>query len=303
MLEKKKSPFPQWFPGTFFWSPHPSRAHVIILPPPFAFPKAVVLASVGFLSNRRVESGLTALSAEDATCMAEDVISIYKYTIASSAAVADGQWAGDMFGCEFRDVTDTHGCADLGKTSCMASTLAYNLHFVVNHVTESGSMSVADWDEKMASLHGQLKKFDHFMDYRMVFYKPDLNKMVGDLIAAKTPFMLRKGSEADTEWFSLLVMSPSGKMFEVVSSRLSKESISSTPAGSHWLKSEGGDIKTWESETTSCPHTQAATATEGYTVAELDAFFDSFSDAADVLMPIRNQVCVRHMQSLHLISL
>jgi hypothetical protein len=90
--------------------------------------------------------------------MKHDDIQIYKYTIASSKASEDGQWADEMFGCSFRDVTDTHGCAELGKTSCMSHTLAYNLHFVTNSITEAGDKDVAYWDDYVTGVHGKVTR-------------------------------------------------------------------------------------------------------------------------------------------------
>jgi hypothetical protein len=42
------------------------------------------------------------------SCVENDDVSIYKYTIASSKAAEDGEWADNLLGCKFRDVTDTH---------------------------------------------------------------------------------------------------------------------------------------------------------------------------------------------------
>jgi hypothetical protein len=103
-----------------------------------------------------------------------------------------------MLGCTFRNVTDTHGCAELGKTVCMADSLFFNLHFVVNKVTETGPEDVAAWDDKMTALHGNLEKFNTFMNYRLVFYEKSLQKVVTRLVEDGTHFMLRK-SEAKSD--------------------------------------------------------------------------------------------------------
>jgi hypothetical protein len=235
------------------------------------------------------------------SCVAHDEVSIYKYTIASSKAVEDGTWADSFLGCQFRDVTDAHGCADLGKTSCLASTLAYNLHFVVNHVTPD-SDAVATWDAKMVAAHGDLDAFNAWMDYRLVFYAPKLDDLVASLLSADTPFLLRQAppdSDAGGDsWYSLVVTSPSGKVFEVTSAQLNLKQLSATAEGKRWLKKQGGAVKTWASDKSVCPHAQQQAATGSYSAAELDAFHAEFADGDTTkLLPIRNQIAVQDLSA------
>jgi hypothetical protein len=192
------------------------------------------------------------------------------------------------------------GCADLGKTSCLASTLAYNLHFVVNHVTPDAA-SVATWDATMLAMHGDLQSFNAFMDYRLVFYAPTLDALVASLLAANTPFLLRQApataaadgdDSASVAWYSLIVASPSGKVFEVTSTQLNFKKLSASKAGKEWLSLQGGDVKTWAADPNVCPHTQQQ-ASHGYSATQLDAFHATFASGdATKLLPLRNQIAV-----------
>ena len=82
-------------------------------------------------------------------CIDTDDVMIYKYTIATSTAADDGKWADELLGCTFMNVTDTHGCVELGKTSCLSPALDFGLHFVSNERTHAGPMKVSDWDNYM----------------------------------------------------------------------------------------------------------------------------------------------------------
>ena len=206
----------------------------------------------------------------------------------------------------------SQGCADLGKTSCLASTLAYNLHFVVNHVTPDAD-NVATWDATMLAAHGDLKSFNAFMDYRLVFYTPSLDQLLANLLEAETPFMMRQASassdtadaaesssseEEGVTWYSLIVASPSGKVFEVTSTQLNFKKMSATTAGKAWLRSQGGAVKEWTVDQNVCPHTQQQSSTShSYTALELDAFHATFANGdATKLLPIRNQIAVTSLK-------
>ena len=89
----------------------------------------------------------------DWSCLVDDTVSIYKYTITSSSAPEDGKWADSLMGCAFRNVTDTHGCSSLGKTSCFSTSMAYGLHFVENKITHAGPLSIDYWDTYQTRLN------------------------------------------------------------------------------------------------------------------------------------------------------
>lgn len=231
--------------------------------------------------------------------MQHDDISIYKYTIASSKAEEDGKWADEMFGCSFRDVTDTKGCAELGKTSCLGHSMAYGLHFVTNAITPAGDKDVAYWDAYTTGLHGKLEKFNAFMDYRMTFYVPDLTEFAAKVFGEGTDCLLRSSEDkaSGATWYSALVMSPSGKMFEVMSTRLTLKAVSDTEAGKRYLAAHGGAVKSWDEETGSCAETQAPHTDLIYSVDELDTWFDAFTTAENGgtykgFLPVRNNVAV-----------
>jgi hypothetical protein len=236
---------------------------------------------------------LALLDADD-DCMANDKITIYKYTIASSKSTEDATWAGEMFGCTLRDVTDAHGCAELGKTVCLANSLAYNLHFVSNKVTPTGDKDVAYWDDYAAALHGDLSRFNGFMNYRMTFYAKSLDALLEKQLDAGADFMLRTtaATDDDVAWYSLLLMSPSGKMFEVTSTRLNLKKVGDHAAGKAFLASTGGEVRAWADEKGVCAFTQAAGTL--HTVAELDAFYDEFNSPSGTAnpVPVRNQIAV-----------
>lgn len=87
-------------------------------------------------------------------------------------------------------------------------------------------------------------------------------------------------------------MSPSGKIFEVTSSRLSLPLLSERPTGKAYVAQHGDAITPWSSEPDACPHTQGTDSQ--YTVDELDAWYDEFNGGGGSSnpMPIRNQIAV-----------
>ena len=198
-------------------------------------------------------------------------------------------------------MTDSHGCAKLGKTTCFSQSLSYNLHFVVNEETEAGPFSVGKWDKYFRDLHGDLQTYDAFMDFRLVFYVPDLNKLVNYLQDNDIDFMIRStpgavGKLGEETWYSILVMSPSGNIFEYISTELEGKSldsdafvegVSSIPA---WSEEEGRD---------ECPRLQEMSPV--YNSSTLKRWHTYFSAqqagrSTDVglpyALPIRNQIAV-----------
>lgn len=227
-------------------------------------------------------------------CTAIDHVTIYKYTMASSKSVEDAEWSGELFNCVFRNVTDAHDCADLGKTVCMAQSLAYNLHFVSNKITYAGDKDIAYWDDIAIKLHGKMDHFNAFMDYRMVFYTPDLTVFLTERVQAHTPMLLRTSEDKSTgdTWYHALLSSPSGKIFEIVSTRVNMKKLSDVETFKAFLARNGGSIPSWAAETGSCAHTQSVNSP--YSVDELDAWYEQFNAAAGSRnpMPIRNQIAV-----------
>lgn len=234
-------------------------------------------------AGRAGASPLLAAQSAAKSCLSTDTAVIYKYTLASSSPLADGLWADDLFGCTYRDVTDAHGCAELGKTSCMHS-LEFGLHFVHNYVTEAGTTSVEAWDEEMIDLHETAYKsdaYDQFMDYSLTFYAPNLTSTVTHLYESNTEVMARKQMNNGELWYSFVVWSPSGKVFELTSTVVDESALP-------------GDVPFWKTES-ECPQSHLVTT---YTRDELDHLYTHTLKAGasrtpidlPVLMPIRSNI-------------
>jgi hypothetical protein len=252
-------------------------------------PPSVVKAKMASLKAK--------FSKESYECIASDAVSSYKYTIASSKGPEDGKWADDMFGCEFEDVTDTHGCASLGKTMCMSGTLDYMLHFAESYVTPAGDQDVAWWDEAIAKVHGDMSKYDDHMDYRMTFYAKKLDGIVVTLLGNEQDFMLRSSKMGEMTWYSALMASPSGKIFEVTSSVFDVENaIAKDEDKSRYLNADGSVIG-WGEEEGTCSINQRA-GHDTFTPDQLNAFVDAFGSPGDAAyLPIRNVIAVKNMDA------
>ena len=182
-----------------------------------------------------------------ADCRNNDTITLYKYTITSSLATEDGEWADLMFGCDFRNVTATHDCAELGKTSCFSTTLAFGLHFVENKVTAAGSIGIKEWDEYQLSLNANsfdADEYNGFMHFSLALYAPDLTSFVKYLGSNGVKFLARRGESPldDLTWYTIVVQSPSGKVFEVTSTVLDDSALNTRcvrRAGRTWTRKRG----------------------------------------------------------------
>lgn len=277
----------------------------------------MIFASAAFLNNHEQHkiSEATSLAKitldEDAAvqqCMEEDEISLYKYTIQSKSSEADAAWAQDMLGCTIRDVTDTHGCAEIGKTSCLSDTLGFNLHFVTNKITADGDLTIEYWDNYVNELHGKMENFNKFMDFRVVFYTPKLDTLVDKLLTDGTKFLLRSNyvESTDETWYSLIFAAPSSKTFEITSTKLNLKLLSETTQGKKYLASQGGEIKAWNDDKGTCPYTQIhSTLESSLTSSELDEWYYKLNDATVLkggksagMLPIRNQIAVSNLDAL-----
>ena len=180
--------------------PHRTRALTALPPPP---PRL----SSRFLNRRR--------------CLDSATVLLYKYTLSSSKPKEDGEWADGLFGCSFRNVTDTHGCSELGKTSCVSNSLAFGLHFVHNEETPAGPRGIKEWDEYMYGLNAEAfenDKYSQFMDYSLTFYSPNMTDTLHHLVRKGTKFLVRKTADsANVTWYTAIIQSKSGKVFEITS--------------------------------------------------------------------------------------
>ena len=100
-----------------------------------------------------------------------DMVSLYKYTLASANASMDGTFVGEWLGCDAEEDTsdvDT-GCAVADKRACITSggESLFSLHHVTSFVTPAGNQSVADLDALIATMHGDMKQWDQFMHYKV----------------------------------------------------------------------------------------------------------------------------------------
>ena len=229
-----------------------------------------------------------------ASCRNNDTMYLYKYTLASSLAERDGKWADEMFGCEYKTVTDTHGCAQLGKTSCFPESLAFGLHFVDNEATEAGPRGVADWDgyqQRLNTKSFSKGQFNGFMHYALVLYTPDLTAMASYLVTNGVDFLARKGvSPVDGyTWYTLVVASPSGKIFELTSAKLDDGTGLNVSAIAEWHAAD------------ECPLCHYSST---YTAEELTTWHEVFSveltgdTVSDKFLPIRASVAVASVDAV-----
>ena len=116
------------------------RLHLVL-------PAICAMGALGAVARRATTTAGLYGQASAQPCTEVEKLEISKYTITSSSAPEDGKWADSLMGCAFRNVTDTHGCSELGKTSCVGSSLAFGLHFVSNEQTPTGPLTVKDWDK------------------------------------------------------------------------------------------------------------------------------------------------------------
>ena len=259
----------------------------------FAEVASAVSGSVESIESSMVESSSAATESQTTEeCLANDDVYIYKYTLASSMATQDGKWTEAFLGCTFMNVTDTSGCAELGKTSCMNENLGFGLHYVHNDVTREGPMSVADWDAIFYEEvdHSFSKNiYSQFFHYHLAFFVPNLSHHVKWLATNGHQFLLRKGYGVyDSElWYTLIVRSPSSKIFEIHSPKL-EEWLNP------WLNVE--DVMQWRHED-ECPSSHMS---QTYTASELlDQYYDLTDGIASKsalglpdLLPIRSSIAV-----------
>lgn len=270
--------------ATFTWQQTAGAAAPVALDAR-GVPTAAALDAFG------ARAGATAAAAAETTeeCLESDSVRVYKYTITSSKAAEDGMWADRMFGCSFRNVTDTDGCAKLGKTSCFPDSLAYGLHFVENKVTKSGDKDIAYWDEYQRTINSEsfaTDTFNQFMHYSLTFYAPDISRTVATLIENEIPYLARKGeSPLDGHtYFTIIIQSPSGKVFEITSTVLDDSVLAQK------------DILTWK-HANECPECHFSSR---YKRDELNAWYSNFTGDhlrtteldLPTLLPIRNNIAV-----------
>ena len=207
-------------------------------------------------------------------------------------------WADGFLGCTYLDVTDTSGCAELGKTSCLSNKLDFGLHFVTNKITATGPKGVADWDAYFASEAERAfgkDSWSQFFHYALAFYAPDLTFHVAYLMQQNsTEYLLRQGVGFDgTAWYTLVVASPSGKTFEVSSTQLDTATLSADYGSLLRLP-----VKSWD-DVDECPMAHLSTT---YTSSELQSwyanltgyhhFIASSSDGLPDLLPLRSSIAV-----------
>jgi len=149
---------------------------------------------------------------------------INKHTYASNDGQGDFNFVKTYF-CTDADIDSANvKCAVDMKASCSG----FSVHMVQSFVTEDGDETRDEWFKYMNTLHGDMTTWDQFMHFGTTFHVSDLSKHLAKFQKDSVPFMARKTSSGI---YSLIVQTPSGKTFEIVSG--------SAPSGSASL------FKTW----------------------------------------------------------
>jgi len=148
-----------------------------------------------------------------------DFNSVYKMTVASAHPAAAKDFLVNYLGAQYEITSNSSGCSHIewvNFSHTKGSTLPFELHLVQDWKYPNGSMSINQFENKMATLHGGLRSFDSFMDYHITLETEDLDPVASKLFVAKKPMLLRhfRGN------FSLFVEVPHGIMIEIVSSKL-----------------------------------------------------------------------------------
>ena len=132
-----------------------------------------------------------------ATCdVPFDMVSVYKYTVASKNATEDGDFVESWLGCTAGEDTEMvdESCAVADKRGCLqkGGEAFFSLHFVTSQVSVAGNMSVGLWDDIMRSQHGTMKDWDQFMHYKFTFWAPNLDEHAKKFKELGLPHLARK---------------------------------------------------------------------------------------------------------------
>jgi hypothetical protein len=145
--------------------------------------------------------------------------SVYKMTFQTADPAGARDFAVTYLGAQYEISAGTKGCSNISWvnfSNTVGSRLAFEFHFVRNDKYPDGGMSVDQFADRMAKLHGNLESFDSFMDYHVTLATDDLDPVVSKLLADQKPMLVRQAHGH----FSLFVEVPHGIMVEIVSPRL-----------------------------------------------------------------------------------
>lgn len=145
--------------------------------------------------------------------------SVYKMTFASADPLAAREFAVNYLGAQYELGANSSGCSHIewvNFSHTKGSRLPFEFHFVKDWKYPHGGMTIDQFEDKMAKLHGGFSSFDSFMDYHITLATDDLDPVASKLLAAGRPLLVRhfRGS------FSMFVEVPHGIVLEIVSSKL-----------------------------------------------------------------------------------
>lgn len=210
-------------------------------------PAVIAVAALGVVTQKtttRLYGQATA-----APCTDVEKLEISKYTITSSSPPADAAFAQRVFGsvdqayggsgvddpARYEDCQDENGVYKMRirKQTIGGGGNTMDLHFPYSQVTPHGPLTVQYWDDYQKSLNDASfasNTFNPFMHYSLVMYTPDLSYIAKKLVSEAEPFLARSGIASDGQtYYTLVVGSPTGKVYEITSPRLDDGIVETTP--------------------------------------------------------------------------
>lgn len=185
----------------------------------------------------------------DYQCREGGYMELSKYTMTTSSPELDAEFAMRVFGAtdqltggeadlaaddatNLDDPSTYWDCNGSGDKIVHIRKLAFGavkpmeLHFpYIRDITPTGPLDVAYWDGYQASLNAasfSSNKWNPFMHYALHLYNPDLTSTAKQLVSEGEPFLARKGKSPldGRTYYTLVVGSPTGKVYELTSPRL-----------------------------------------------------------------------------------
>ena len=205
------------------------RLHLVL-------PAICAMGALGAVARRTVTEFYGQASARP--CTEVEKLEISKYTITSSQPTADAAFAQRVLGsvdqsyggdgsddpAVYEDcLVDGKYKMRIRKQTIGGGGHTMDLHFPYSQVTPHGPLTVQYWDAYQASLNEHsfsTNSFNPFMHYSLVMYTPDLSYVARKLTNEGEPFLARRGFVNGQAWYTLVVGSPTGKVYEITSPRL-----------------------------------------------------------------------------------
>ena len=241
----------------------------------YLVPALCAAAAVGAVARRATASSALYGQASAAPCTDVEKLEISKYTITSSQPTADAAFAQRVLGsvdqsyggdgsddpAVYEDcLVDGKYKMRIRKQTIGGGGHTMDLHFPYSQVTPHGPLTVQYWDKYQANLNKEsfaTDVFNPFMHYSLVMYTPDLSYIARKLTNEGEPFLARRGQVNGQAYYTLVVGSPTGKVYEITSPRLDEGIV---------------DVKDWSAA--ECP---ACHVPRTYNKDQLDAWwYDNF---------------------------